>query len=176
MDNFLTNLPFTTSGALVDTVDKKILVSLRDGKKLIGVLRSYDQFANLVLQDTIERIHVGIDSEGTAAEGESKDPTRSTSDKAKRKTANKKGGMICKYTDIWRGIYLVRGENVVLIGEIDLDKEDDIIKQFEYHSLETVSQIQQKEIQQKADLVKKNEKILFDYRGFSKEGDEDDRY
>jgi len=84
--------------------------------------------------------------------------------------------MICKYTDIWRGIYLVRGENVVLIGEIDLDKEDDIIKQFEYHSLETVSQIQQKEIQQKADLVKKNEKILFDYRGFSKEGDEDDRY
>jgi U6 snRNA-associated Sm-like protein LSm1 len=71
MDNFLTNLPFTTSGALVDTVDskkgipndpitnqkeadnnnnhkiqnvEKILVSLRDGKKLIGVLRSYDQF------------------------------------------------------------------------------------------------------------------------------------
>ncbi|KNZ56160.1 hypothetical protein VP01_2480g1 [Puccinia sorghi] len=96
---------------------QKILVSLRDGKKLIGVLRSYDQFANLVLQDTIERIYVGIDSEGTAEE-ESNHSTRSTSDKAKKKTANKKGDMICKYTDVWRGIYLVRGENVVLIGEI----------------------------------------------------------
>ncbi|EFP79828.2 uncharacterized protein PGTG_05053 [Puccinia graminis f. sp. tritici CRL 75-36-700-3] len=142
MDNFLTNVPFTTSGALVDIVDKKILVSLRDGKKLIGVLRSYDQFANLVLQDTIERIHDGI----------------------------------CKYTDIWRGIYLVRGENVVLLGEIDLDKEDEIIKRFEYHSLETVSELQQQEIQTKAERVKKDEKILFDRLGFSKEGDEDDRY
>ncbi|KAI9624733.1 hypothetical protein KEM48_008736 [Puccinia striiformis f. sp. tritici PST-130] len=44
MDNFLTNVPFTTSGALVDTVNKKIIVSLRDGKTLISVLRSYDQF------------------------------------------------------------------------------------------------------------------------------------
>lgn len=49
-------IPFTTSGSLVDLVDsgsgphgnanaaEKVLVVLRDGKKLIGVLRSYDQF------------------------------------------------------------------------------------------------------------------------------------
>ena len=55
---------------------------LRDGRKLIGYLRSIDQFANLVLQDTIERIYVGD----------------------------------C-YGDIDRGIYLVRGENVVLLGD-----------------------------------------------------------
>jgi U6 snRNA-associated Sm-like protein LSm1 len=119
------------------------------------------------------------------------------------KKKKKKDG-ICKYTDIWRGIYLVRGENVVLLGEIveslfhsndllpryfthssdliflidiqDLDKEDEIIKRFEYHSLETVSELQQKEIQSKAERVKKDEKILFDRLGFSKEGDEDDRY
>ncbi|EDN07403.1 predicted protein [Histoplasma mississippiense (nom. inval.)] len=30
------------------------------------------------------------------------------------------------FADIQRGIYLVRGENVLLLGEVDLDKEDDI--------------------------------------------------
>lgn len=38
---------------------EKLLCILRDGRKLIGYLRSIDQFANLVLQDTIERIYVG---------------------------------------------------------------------------------------------------------------------
>ena len=59
------------------------MVLLRDGRTLIGYLRSVDQFANLVLHRTIERIHVG---------------------KA--------------YGDIPRGVFIVRGENVVLLGEI----------------------------------------------------------
>lgn len=46
--------------------------------------------ANLVLHQTVERIHVGK-----------------------------------KYGDIPRGIFVVRGENVVLLGEIDLEKESD---------------------------------------------------
>jgi U6 snRNA-associated Sm-like protein LSm1 len=29
------------------------------------------------------------------------------------------------YADIPKGIFLVRGENVLLLGEIDLDKDDD---------------------------------------------------
>ncbi|TIA97261.1 hypothetical protein E3P96_03440 [Wallemia ichthyophaga] len=82
-------VPFTTSGQLLNCVDKKMLVALRDGRKIIGVLRSYDQFANLVLNDAVERIH---------AEDE--------------------------YADIPRGLYLIRGENVVLMGEVDLDFED----------------------------------------------------
>ncbi|XP_009879818.1 PREDICTED: U6 snRNA-associated Sm-like protein LSm1 [Charadrius vociferus] len=68
----------------------KHLVLLRDGRTLIGYLRSIDQFANLVLHQTVERIHVGK-----------------------------------KYGDIPRGIFVVRGENVVLLGEIDLEKESD---------------------------------------------------
>ncbi|XP_023701302.1 U6 snRNA-associated Sm-like protein LSm1 isoform X2 [Paramormyrops kingsleyae] len=44
--------------------------------------------ANLVLDETVERIHVGK-----------------------------------KYGDIPRGIFVIRGENVVLLGEIDLIKE-----------------------------------------------------
>lgn len=51
---------------------------------MYGWLRSYDQFANLVLQDTIERIFIDD-----------------------------------KYGDIEKGVYLVRGENVVLLGEVD---------------------------------------------------------
>lgn len=59
------------------------MVLLRDGRTLIGYLRSVDQFANLVLHQTIERIHVGKE-----------------------------------YGDIPRGVFIVRGENVVLLGEI----------------------------------------------------------
>lgn len=82
---------FTTSAQLLDLTDKKLMIALRDGRKLIGVLRAWDQYANLVLQSTTERIFVD--------------------------------GMYC---DIPRGVYIVRGENVLLLGEIDLDREDDI--------------------------------------------------
>merc|ERR1712228_471465 len=46
-------LPGTAS--LVEEVDRKQMVVLRDGKILIGMLRSVDQFGNLALQDTIQR-------------------------------------------------------------------------------------------------------------------------
>ncbi|KFY27655.1 hypothetical protein V493_03378, partial [Pseudogymnoascus sp. VKM F-4281 (FW-2241)] len=38
---------FTTAAQLLDLTDKKLMVALRDGRKLIGVLRSWDQFAPL---------------------------------------------------------------------------------------------------------------------------------
>lgn len=69
-------LPGTAS--LIEELDKRLMVLLRDGRTLIGYLRSVDQFANLVLHKTIERIHVGSD-----------------------------------FGDIPRGIFVVRGENVV---------------------------------------------------------------
>ncbi|XP_057658466.1 U6 snRNA-associated Sm-like protein LSm1 [Diorhabda carinulata] len=76
---------------LLDELDKKLMVLLRDGRTLIGYLRSVDQFANLVLHQTIERIHVGTE-----------------------------------YGDIPRGVFIVRGENVVLLGEIDAEKEGEL--------------------------------------------------
>jgi len=72
--------------SLLDQLDKQVLVVLRDGKTLLGILRTIDQFANLLLEDTIERIHVAD-----------------------------------AYGELTRGIYLVRGENVVLAGEVDMD-------------------------------------------------------
>jgi U6 snRNA-associated Sm-like protein LSm1 len=88
---------------LLNEIDKKLMILLRDGRTLIGYLRSVDQFANLVLHKAIgisvlfllctlqqisfltflERIHVSD-----------------------------------KYGDMERGIFIIRGENVVLLGEI----------------------------------------------------------
>lgn len=56
--------------------------------------------ANLVLQSTVERIFATVS-----------DP--------------KHPGLRGVYSDKAHGIFLVRGENVLLLGEIDLDKDDD---------------------------------------------------
>lgn len=70
--------------ALVEELDQVLLVHLRDGKKVLGILRSFDQFANLILEDAKERIIVGKE-----------------------------------FAEVPLGLYVVRGENVVLIGEVD---------------------------------------------------------
>jgi len=79
-------MPGTAS--LIEEIDKRQLVVLRDGRILIGYLRSVDQFANLVLHKAVERIHVNN-----------------------------------MFGDIPRGIFVVRGENVVLLGEVDSEED-----------------------------------------------------
>ncbi|XP_057898454.1 U6 snRNA-associated Sm-like protein LSm1 isoform X1 [Melospiza georgiana] len=64
--------------------------AVHGGTSLVLCLSRCFAAANLVLHQTVERIHVGK-----------------------------------KYGDIPRGIFVVRGENVVLLGEIDLEKESD---------------------------------------------------
>ncbi|KHJ98027.1 LSM domain protein [Oesophagostomum dentatum] len=44
--------------SLFEQLDKKLIVVLRDGRKLIGYLKSIDQFANLILEDVVERTFV----------------------------------------------------------------------------------------------------------------------
>ncbi|KAI9805451.1 MAG: hypothetical protein M1825_000702 [Sarcosagium campestre] len=106
---------FTTAAQLLDLTDKKLVVVLRDGRKLIGVLRSWDQFANLVLQDTVERIFVRD-----------------------------------VYADIAKGIFMVRGENVLLLGEIkDLDKDDYIPEPYQQAPAEEVQALRKSDEEQK---------------------------
>jgi U6 snRNA-associated Sm-like protein LSm1 len=71
------------STSLAGFLDKKLIVLLRDGRKLLGTLCSFDQFANVVLQGACERVIVGE-----------------------------------QYCDVPLGLYVIRGENVVLIGEL----------------------------------------------------------
>jgi len=116
-----------------------MLVVLRDGRKLQGVLRSYDQFANLVLEDTVERIyHQDVFAEQS------------------------------------RGLFLIRGENVVLLGEVDLDQEDDVpLQQVEWSLLEP---IHKQEVTEKKARDEAKSQILYELKGFCKEGGEGDGY
>lgn len=100
-DLYLESYAFTTAAAIVGSVDRKIFVLLRDGRKIFGVLRTFDQFANLLLQDSIERIYLGHHEV----------PTR--------------------FGETYRGVFMVRGENVVMMGELDIDTEDDHLLELE---------------------------------------------
>ena len=44
------------AASLIEDLDKRILVVLRDGRHLVGTFRSFDQYLNLVLEDTYERV------------------------------------------------------------------------------------------------------------------------
>lgn len=74
---------------LIDSLDRPILVHLRDKRTIIGCLSSIDSYGNLLLTDTVERVYA-----------------------------------MDYHSDIPRGLYLVRGENVALAGEIDLTSEE----------------------------------------------------
>lgn len=78
------------SASLIEQLDTRVLIVLREGRHLVGVLRSVDQFSNIVLEDTYER-HI---------------------------TGN-------KYADRFLGLYLVKGESLVLVGEINDDDDAD---------------------------------------------------
>lgn len=118
-DLYLESYAFTTAAAIVGSVDRKIFVLLKDGRNFFGILRTFDQFANLVLQDTFERIYV---------EGEPK-----------------------KFGEIYRGVFIVRGENVVMMGELDIDREDDHLENLQQIPFE---QAEQEQKQQHAQLIK----------------------
>lgn len=102
-DLYLESYAFTTAAAIVGSVDRKIFVLLRDGRNVSGILRTFDQFANLVLQDTLERIYL--------PKAEENGPER--------------------FAEAPRGVFMVRGENVVMLGELDIDREDDHLVQMQ---------------------------------------------
>ena len=83
-DNYIPGI-----ATLIDSLDRPILVHLRDRKTIIGCLSSIDSYGNLLLSDTVERVYA-----------------------------------MDFHSDIPRGLYIVRGENVALAGEIELDSED----------------------------------------------------
>lgn len=123
-------MPGTAS--LIEDVDKQLMVMLRDGKMLIGYLRSIDQYANLLLSNTIERVCVGN-----------------------------------KYGETERGIYIIRGENVVLIGEIDQNQNRESTTNTELVrvSFDEILELKkaQEEKEHEAESVKRS--VLMEHRG-----------
>ena len=76
------------AASMIEEVDKKVMIVLRDGRHLTGKLRSFDQFMNLILEDTFERVF-----------------------------------LTGKFSDVPLGLYIVRGDTIVLMGEVDSDPE-----------------------------------------------------
>ncbi|KAK2727231.1 U6 snRNA-associated Sm-like protein LSm1 [Artemia franciscana] len=122
----LATVPGTAT--LLEELDKKLMVVLRDGRTLIGYLRSIDQFANLVLHRTIERIHVGKE-----------------------------------YGDIPRGVFIIRGENVELCGEIDPIKEERLpLKEVSVEEiLESQSRVQEEKLEKEKLRLKRLKDLGF---------------
>lgn len=75
--------------SLAEELDKTLMLQLRDRRILIGTMRSFDKFGNIVVENACERIIVGK-----------------------------------QFGEKPIGLYIVRGENVVLFGEL---KEDDYV-------------------------------------------------
>jgi U6 snRNA-associated Sm-like protein LSm1 len=44
------------AASIGEHLDARLLITMRDGRNIIGTLRSFDQFMNLVLESTIERV------------------------------------------------------------------------------------------------------------------------
>ncbi len=76
------------AASLIEEIDKCIMIILRDGRHLVGRLRSFDQFMNLILEDTCERVLLPG-----------------------------------QYCDVPLGLYIVRGDTIVLLGQVDPDTE-----------------------------------------------------
>lgn len=111
--------------SLLEQIDKRVLVLLRDGRSMFGILRSIDQFANLVLHLTVERIYIGKE-----------------------------------YGEIDRGVFFIRGENVVLCGEVLDDDKDDHLKGFTRVPIEVMLANQAREAEEKSNRDKLKLKAL----------------
>jgi len=84
------------SASLVEQLDQRLLIVLRDGRHLVGIFRSFDQFSNTVLEHTSER----------------RVWTSPVED-------------ITYYADVPLGLYVVRGDSMVLMGQITSKDEEE---------------------------------------------------
>lgn len=120
---------------LIEEIDKKQQVVLRDGRVIIGYLRSVDQFANLLLNEAVERIHVGK-----------------------------------MFADDPLGFFIIRGENVLLLGELDPDVSTNP-EGLEEVSIEKIKEEQKKQREEKKEQEKIKKNAL---RSRGLENDEND--
>jgi len=95
------------SASLVEQLDRKLMIILRDGRQLVGVLKTFDQFNNMIICRTYERRFLSIKLE------------RETMSTYTNKGTNAKIEHDYYYTDIPLGLYLIRGDSVALLGEVE---------------------------------------------------------
>ena len=153
---------------LVEELDKLLMIQLRDGRKLIGVMRSFDQFANIVLEgtrvatiptSTIYRLRFHRCLAAVSGGNASALVSRGSNCIICRVGAKERIIVGDQYADVPLGLHLVRGENVVLLGEVD--ELNDPPK-----ALQPVSEAQIKQAlkaEQEADKMKGMLRTRFDF-------------
>lgn len=95
------------------SVTEKLLVLLRDGRKLLGILRSFDQFGTVYHPFFYRDIFILIFEVNLTGYECSDAAANAVLEGACERVIV---GEI--YCDIPLGLYIIRGENVVLIGEL----------------------------------------------------------
>lgn len=132
---------------MVEQLNQKCLVILRDGRHLVGILRTFDQFSNMVLQEASERriLVVPKEQRGTNASNSNVSPPTT-----------------CYQTDIQLGLFIVRGDNVVLLGEVD-DGDERNEDQIQFVSLEEFEKLEKQEAKRKEESRGDNEPINWDF-------------
>ena len=101
------------ASSFVYQLDKRVMCILRDGRHFIGILRSFDQYMSLVLEETVERVILaGLYNCWYLTVIYLRNFTISTE----------------KYADIPLGLFIIRGESIVLLAEVDQSKEADGMK------------------------------------------------
>lgn len=135
--------------SLVQSLDKRVMVVMRDGRSFVGKLITFDQYSNIVLENTIERKTIRCDDAASAkaasdkcaaaakaaageAESSSSSPSQSSHNHhhgrapspAYMASLGAVDKTLVKFCDIKLGVYLIRGENVVMIGDVDAGRFD----------------------------------------------------
>lgn len=129
-DIYLQSYPFTTAAAIIGFVDRKVSAILIGGRTILGVLRTFDQFGNLVIHDGIERIYFPE----TKKYAESSHPQ----------------------------IYVIRGENLLMMGDLDIDVEDSAVEGWEKieNYADACKLRRQQMLEEKERLVTDNNKMI----------------
>ena len=132
---------------MVEQLDRRLLVILRDGRHLVGILRTFDQFSNMVLQETSERrILVVAGGEEQAEDGAN--------------ASGGNGGAVCYQTDIKLGLFVVRGDSVVLFGEVEDDEEGRSDGSVRFVSLEEFERLEEVEAKRKGEGEERREEPI----------------
>ncbi len=116
------------AASLLEQLDSRVMIILSDGRHLVGTLRSFDQYLNLVLENTSERIilrgNVMIElSSLSISIYLSLCLSLSLFHRFYISCFVASSLVVDKYCDMPLGLYIVRGDNIVLLGELDDELE-----------------------------------------------------
>lgn len=121
----------------------------------MGTLLSFDQFSNMVMQETSERRILVVAKEKSEKNDDASDGNENDVQPSTPKS-------ICYQTDIELGLFVVRGDNVVLLGEVD-DEEEMNDGQIRFVSLEEFEQLEEEETKRKEESGEGDEAINWDF-------------